>query len=257
VRENTNKLIAIGLPALEWMLSEKLKTANRLAQRAFNDVAESGGDAAKALIPPYIASEAGDEALNALRICLELKITGAGPYLAEAMKNPNLRNVAIRTAGAIQAKEAVTALISYAKGEERLPALAATIALRMIASPDAIPTFRELLTSSELPIRKAAAEGLVKFPKEAMKAAEELMGGTLREARIAVEMLSLLGTREALQIIGRQLTSPVPEMRMEALRALKGRVPEEFQAVVGSLANDPDPDVRAVYAWSQRDTGRQ
>jgi len=70
VAENIDKLIAIGLPAVEWMVANKLRTASRLEQRAFVQVAAGVGAAAKEAIALKIASPNEDEARVALMVCV-------------------------------------------------------------------------------------------------------------------------------------------------------------------------------------------
>ncbi|MCH8274692.1 MAG: HEAT repeat domain-containing protein [Armatimonadetes bacterium] len=250
VRDNVNRLIGIGLPAAEWMLQEKLRTANRLSLRAFNAVIGAIGEPAENLVPPYIASPVGDEALNALRVCLTRRIAGAAPYLPVAIEAPKLRRTAIRVAGAIKAEETVGSLIAYAEGSDPVLSLAAVLALGEIGSVQAVPTFEKLLTAQELPVRKAALAALAKFPEQALAAANRLIQRPSFQTRVGIELLGAVGSQQALLLAAEFLRSPMPGARIEALRVLRGRVPEGFETAYDALLEDPDPDVSAVARWA-------
>jgi HEAT repeat protein len=69
-----------------------------------------------------------------------------------------------------------------------------------------------------------------------------------REVRTGIEILSQIGSPEALKEIGQKLLDDRPGVRISCLVALNGRAPQEFRAQILERRRDPDARVRAVAA---------
>lgn len=247
VAEAIDELIAIGMPALEWMVEERLATASRLEQRAFVQVVQALGEPARNLIAIRISNPDDDVARVALSICIDANVKEAGPVLSGALARPALKRLAVRAAGVLEAKDAVGALLPLCANADRLLALNAIVACAQIGDETAYETAAALLRSPDLPIRKAALALMAKFPARALATARGLMtDADEKVARHGVELLGLVGTPEALAEAATRLTDPRAGMRIQALLALDGRCPQASKAALLALRNDPIPTVRAV-----------
>lgn len=241
------ELVAIGMPALEWMVETHLSSASRLEQRAFVLVVGALGEDARNLIAVRVASPDDDVARVALAICIDGKIKEAGPVLSGALGRPSIQRLAVRAAGSLQSRDAVLAILPLCASPDRVLALDAMVALEQIGDDRGYETAAALLRSTSMPIRKAAIGLMAKSPERAIATAKGLSGDTDEKvARLAIELLALVGTPEALAEAASKLIDPRPGVRIQALLALDGRCPQANKAVLLSLRNDPIPSVRAV-----------
>jgi HEAT repeat protein len=131
--------------------------------------------------------------------------------------------------------------------KDRLTALNALVALAAIGDPASLGTGSAFLASEDLPMRKAAIELVSRFPADGLTMARSLAADAQeRRARIGIELLSAIGTPEALRECARALLDTRPGVKIQALLALNGRCPEESRAALLELRQDPSPLVRAV-----------
>jgi HEAT repeat protein len=241
------ELVAIGMPALEWMVETHLRTASRLEQRAFVQVIAALGEDARNFLAVRVANPDDDVARVALAICIDGKIKEAGPALAGALGRPALQRLAVRAAGSLQSQDAVPAILPLCASTDRILALDAMVALEQIGDERAYETASALLRSPSLPMRKAAIGLMAKFPARAIASAKNLSGDPEEKvARLAIELLGLVGTPDALAEAAAKLIDPRPGVRIQALLALDGRCPQASKATLLSLRSDPIPSVRAV-----------
>lgn len=247
VAEYTDKLIMIGMPAFEWMLDKKLKTASRLEQRAFVAVMGAIGEPARlALVGKLLAGD-DDTVKVALGIALDGSVKEAGAALPALMKRPGLTRTVARAAGTIGGEEMVAELLPLCAGEDRYLAWVAIVSLSQIGSESGYATAEALLSSNNLLIRKASMALVAKFPLRAMDTARRLaQESDERIARVGVELLGAIGTPDALDEAGARLLDPSPGMRIQALLALAGRCPPQHRQTFLALRSDPIPSVRAV-----------
>jgi len=250
VEENVDKLIAIGAPALEWMLKNKLAPADRLAMRAFEAVVGALGTEGHALVVPYIKSPDEDAAANALALCASQKIKEAEPYLKEAMLRTKLQGAVIRVAGAIKAAILIPELTGFAMGPDKSRSLNAILALDAIGAEESAHTFVALCTSPDLPIRKAAIRALAKMPDRAITAAKTLLTREGRVLRVGIELLGEIGSPEAEELLRKQLASSNPDVRIETIRAMALKNPSKYRTAIEPLAKDPNEDVRSMARWA-------
>lgn len=247
VAQSLDRLVAMGQPALDWMLRNKLKTANRLHIRAFVHVVGALGETGRSMVSKYVADPDDDVARVALSVAMDSRATEAGAQIAEALKRPALSRLAARAAGVLGAKEALPELMVLAASKDRLLVLASVVSMTQIADVQALGTGQFLLRSQELPIRKAALALVAKFPQQALTIAKNLLTEPdEREAGTGVELLAALGTPEALDAAGGALSDPRAGVRIQALLALNGRSPASYVQKLVELKSDPHPLVRAV-----------
>lgn len=247
VKTATNKLIAIGLPALQWMIERHLATASRLEQRAFVEVANAVGPDGRLAVATKIASDQEDEARVALMISIDANSQEAAPYVPKALKVKGLQRIAARAAGVVGSKESVPDLELLAgSSEDKMAALNAAVSLAQIGDPQSMATGQALLASPELPIRKAGIQ-LVAKSADALTVAKTLTTDPdERKARTGVELLAAIGSPEALAAMGPFLTDERPGLRIQALVGLNGRAPNEWKQAMLDRRKDPNAQVRAV-----------
>jgi hypothetical protein len=124
---------------------------------------------------------------------------------------------------------------------------AAMIALEQIGDPSSAATAQAMLFVGDLMTRKAAMRHLAQFPEQAMPVADaHIKSPDEFRTRIAIELLGLVGTPQALEKIGALLLDPRPGVRIECLLRLAGRCPDNFRADFLSLRNDPISAVKSV-----------
>jgi hypothetical protein len=240
-------LAAIGEPALRWMIERKLADASRLEQRAFVEVAVAIGPAGRSAVAAKIADPSDAVARPALNVCVDGVFPEAKAFLPRALERAALWRLAARLAGLLKSSECVDALMVQAASKDRIAAVFAMTALAEIADPRSAGTAQALLSSNDLPLRKAALVLLAKFPKEALLTAQLYVAGAdEREARIGVELLGLMGSSEALLEACKSLSDARPGVRIQALLALDGRCPAAHRAELLELRRDANPLVRAV-----------
>jgi hypothetical protein len=247
VADNLDKLVAIGEPALTWMIEKKLATASRLEQRAFVHVVGALGAPAKALIAPKVASANVDEARVALNIAIEADVKDASPFLAAAFQKPPLQRLAARAAGVLHSAQSATDLMGLAASEDRLVALNALLALAELRDKSSIGTGQAMLSSQDVTLRKAAISLVAKFPEDAVIIGKRMLtSGDERSARTGLELLAAVGDVSALEAAGKALDDPRAGVRIQALLALNGRSPDKFKQRILALRNDNNSLVRSV-----------
>lgn len=255
VADNVALLIGIGKPGLQWMIEKHVATADRLQIRAFVAVVRGIGPDGPLLIAPKVGSDNIDEARVALSICTDANVKEAGQYLPAALKKPALERAAARAAGALGSKESISDLMLLCASPDRLTALAAMTSLVTLADPGSVSTAQVFLNAPDLPLRKAAEQLIEKFPAQALRIGKSLLvSGDDLLSRTGIELLGSVGTPEALDPIGKVLTTGSSGMKIQALLALNGRVPEAYRGAVLDARKDADPLVQAVAA--RTDLGR-
>jgi HEAT repeat protein len=232
---------------MQWMVDKHLAAADRLQIRAFVAVANGIGAEGRQVVAPKVGSENLDEARVALSIVTDGNFKEAAPYLPIALKRQELQRAAARAAGALGSRESIPDLLALTLNPDRLTALNAVTSLVALADPSTVGTAQALLGSPELPMRKGAIQLIGKFPEQALRIGKMLLGDSDQKlARSGVEILGNLGTPEALDAIGRLLETGGSGLKIQAMLALNGRVPEAYRTSVLEARKDIDPLVRAV-----------
>ncbi len=249
-----NSLVGIGEPALKWLLENRLAGASASQVGVLATMVKAVKSDAPLLIEK-IGSPSDAESVTALRVAAAAAIPGAGTAVVEALKRPALERDAADAAGVLNVPGAVPTLMGLSASDDQSLALRAMVALVRIGDPSTAGTAQALLDSTNLPLRKVALELAAKFPTSGMPVARALLGDPAeRRARIGIELLSAIGSPDALSAIGPYLAGGQAGIRISALCALNGRCPAEFRQRFLALRTDASPLVRAVAR--QSDPGR-
>lgn len=247
VAEAIDTLGAIGFPAFKWMVDTHLAGASRLEQRAFVEVANRVKGDAYSLVASKVASPNTEEARVAILICVDGQIKEAAPYVPKALEVEKLARNAARLAGVVQSKESVPQLMVLTANQDRIAALFAMVSLGQIKDDTSYSTAEAFLLSPEVTLRKASMKTVVQFPEKAMTTAKRLIEQSdERNVRVGVELLSALGTPDALALVSPLLIDVRPGVRIQALLALANRVPEPARAEFEARKKDTHHLVRAV-----------
>ncbi|MCW5938779.1 MAG: HEAT repeat domain-containing protein [Fimbriimonadaceae bacterium] len=247
VADATDKLIAIGVPALEWMVSQRLAGSDRLQQRCFSAVVKALGSSASPVLARAWIQGSVTERRHLLGIAVDAGATEFAAFVPSALEDPELQLPAAKAAGPLKAVGALPALSRMCLSQDRLLARAAMVSLNQIADPSTLGTAQSMLNSTDLPTWQAAAQLLGKFPDQAVALASTLvMDADDRRARVGVRLLGESKSGEALGRVGALLMDPRPGVRAEALLVLAGRCPQEYIESFLSLRSDPVPQVRAL-----------
>jgi hypothetical protein len=242
-----DRLLAIGLPALEWMLANRLATAGAVGLDLMAEAARLIGQEANARVLAAAGDPRDAVAAGGLALIARLRLAEGGAAAVAALERPALRRAAAEAAGAVRARESVEPLIGMAADEDRQVVLAALEALAQIGDDRAVGTAQVFLRAPELPLRRAAVDVVAGSPARGLAVARTLLdSGEERAIRTGIEILGRIGGDDAIRLVAAHLTSPMAGVRIEALGALDGRVPPEHRPQVLALRNDPNPLVRAV-----------
>ena len=248
VDDAINELTAIGMPAFEWMIARKLATVNRLEVRAWARIANGIGiDAIAALGRKGLMGT--DKELEAvLRIGAEGNIQDIGALLPNVIaKKPALRDLAIRTAGALKARGAAEAILPVLFNADDYTKRVAMAALADIGDPNSVGTAANYVSSPDPFVRDAAIRLVLTNPQQA-----ETLGKVLledpdeRKARVGVLILSKLNMFNSLDLVGQALSDPRPGVRITALLELNDRCPPAYREAFVALIKDPIPSVARV-----------
>jgi len=248
VNDAIRDLIAIGVPAYEWMIEKKLAAVQRLEVRAWARITNGiGGDAVAAL--GRKALSANEAELGAIiRIGIEGRITDIGALLPNVITTkPNLRGLAIRAAGSLKAIAASESIMPIMFTADPVLKRAAMAALADIGDPNSVGTAASFLNSDDPFIRDSAVRLILQVPQQA-----ESIGRTLiedvdeRKARTGLLILAKLDMYNSLQRVAAAFDDPRPGMRISALLLLNGKCPPESKNKMIALQNDPLPSVARV-----------
>jgi len=148
VADNIDKLICIGVPALEWMLDNKLKTADRLQERAFVQVTKAlGADGATAIGRKMLSKPSDIETTELLSIAMDAGVTDVGALLPDLIEKPAFQKACVRAAGALKAAACIPALNRLCLSQDKLLARAAMVSLMQIGDADSVSTAQAILGS--------------------------------------------------------------------------------------------------------------
>ncbi|MBS1715912.1 MAG: hypothetical protein JST30_16410 [Armatimonadetes bacterium] len=252
VEDNIDALVAMGVPAFEWMLDKRLAEADRLQQRAFAEVVKTlGVDGAAAMARKSFKGSVA-ERRNLIGIAVDAGVVDFGSLLGKMLEDPALQMAAAKAAGPLKATGTVGNLMRLCLDPDRLLARAAMVSLAVIADPTTVSTAQAMLRSTDLPTRQAAVDLLAALPAQSADTVAMLVADSdERNSRTGVLLMGRRGRPEDLNAIGAMLLDPRAGIRLEALRQLNGRCPQEYVAAFKTLADDAEPVVRA-YARNCR-----
>ncbi|MBS1705110.1 MAG: HEAT repeat domain-containing protein [Armatimonadetes bacterium] len=247
VQNSLKELVAIGMPAFQWMLDQKVDRANRLELRAFSAMVRYVGVPAREALGIKLLKSDDLAARRILSIATEAQVKEVAPVLPGLMLKPDLRRQAIQASGSLGGEECVSTLLPLCADSDPIIASMAAVALSQIGSETAYSTAESMLGSTLFVQRKASITLLAKFPNKALATAGRAIQ-TFDEITVkaALELLALLKSREAAALAATKLADRSPSIRLQALVACAGRCPDEMKQFFLNLRRDSDPAVRAM-----------
>lgn len=242
-------LVGMGLPATKWLLDNRLIGCSGREAEVLAIIVNGVGVAAKNDVGLRVSDKSDESALAALRVCAAGRIMEAGPVIVQALDRPLLARLAADCAGWLGNGAAVPKLMVLCASDDEELRFLAMRSLAELGDVAALGTAQAMMASSDFRIRSAAINLLAKFPIQSITVGRTLMRDLdERKARLGCELLSRIGTIEAIRIASDGLADTRPGVRIQALLAVDGRCPVEKIALVMSLKQDADPRVRAVAA---------
>lgn len=110
-----------------------------------------------------------------------------------------------------------------------------------------LATFEALLKSPDLLTRRIACRYFGAATSKGIEIGKRMVSSnSVQEATAGIELLSAIGTPEALRFAATGLNLTDPVAKITAMHAIRGRVPEAYRSRVLELARDQDPIVSAV-----------
>lgn len=242
-----NRLVGIGKPALQWVLSHRLGELNEGGLAVAALLLRAAGGDGPALLKPLAASPDDAVAAGALRLAAATQTPLDPDVLKAALQRPALRTFAVRAVG-VQGLTALAGDVApLAATEDPELNRQALIALRRLNDPAATSTAQAYLLAPDLTLRTTAQEIVAGDPVAAILAARGLLSAPEeRSQRIGIELLGRIGTPEALALVAPYLQKGTPGTKISALLALDGRFPPDARDALDALRNDANPLVRAV-----------
>ncbi|MFY9234906.1 MAG: hypothetical protein WAO58_10670 [Fimbriimonadaceae bacterium] len=242
-----DELVAIGWPSLKWIAERKLANASGAQTAMVSELVRLVGPDGVQIIIPYAARYAA-----ALEVVIDRKIVEAVAFLPAALAKPELQRLAVRAARLLRAADSAPQLMALVASEDRLLAADALRALAAVGDPQSVGTALAMLGSEDLMVRRAAMGLLALFPPQAIPMARLMIQGDERSARIGLELLGLVGSAEAMKVIGEALADGRSGVKIQAMVELNGRMPPDFQSRADALRNDPNRLVRAIAERMRR-----
>lgn len=244
-----HRLIGMGLPAVRILSEKRMTDLTPMERSVLGMVADAVGQDGRLTIAMKISSPNKEIAQNALMICSEIEAVEAGPYIPGALDVPELSRLAIEAAGRTRSRDSVEKLVPLGASPDKWIARAVMVSLAQIGDPRALGNAQAQLNSPDLLTRQTAIS-MVAQSTEGLNLAKAMImaNASEREVRTGIEILSQIGSPEALKEIGQKLLDDRPGVRISCLVALNGRAPQEFRAQILERRRDPDARVRAVAA---------
>ncbi len=243
-----DELIAIGTPAFEWMLENRLATVNRLEVRAWAQVANGIGEQAIAGLGRKALGGTDAEIEAVVRIGGEGRIVDVGAILPRIIQEkPAMRDLAIRTAGTLKARGCVEVILPLLFEADDITKRTIMACLAEIGDPASVGTAANYINSNDPFVRDAAVRLVLSNPQQA-----ESLGKVLyqdvdeKKARMGVVILARLDMFNSLDLVGQALSDPRPGVRITALIELNGKCPPAYREAFLGLLRDPIPSVARV-----------
>jgi hypothetical protein len=175
-------LVALGLPAGQWLIQNKLGAEHTLDRRALRGVIPKIG----AALLPDLRQALQDKAnparrWNALDLLARMKDNEAIPQMLPILSNdpvPGLRRKAADSLGRLQAEKALPGILSLSLSQDPADRRAAALALGNIPGREATRMLAGLLSDKSFTVRDPARRSLGKHRKDALKLAEKILQKT-------------------------------------------------------------------------------
>lgn len=248
VDDAINELIAIGMPAYEWMVKAHLATINRLEVRAWARITNAIGIDAIAALGRRGLQGSDAELEGVIRIGNEGRIADIGALLPNVIKNkPKIRDLAIRTAGTLKAIGCTEAILPILFNADDYTKRVAIAALADIGDASAVGTAANYVSSPDPFVRDSAVRLILTNPEQANALGKVLIQDVdEQKARMGVVILGRLNMFNSLDLVAQSLTDPRPGVRISALLQLNGRCPANYRESFVALIKDPIPTVARV-----------
>lgn len=244
-----DQLVGMGLPALEWMISNQLSQVESTEIAIFLELVQAIGQAGRDLIGLAIGDKRDAVAFGALQIALEGEILEGGAMIVQALSRPALTALAARAAGRLGARAAVPALLTLCASNDTALVRSALGSLSDLKDPTSVGTGQAMLESADLLVRREAIRLVSQFPASAVLSGKLfLRDANERKARIGCELLAAVGTAEALKELGEGLLDSRSGVRLQSAIGLAGRCPVDRRPAFMAVKQDPNPIVRMAAA---------
>jgi len=236
----------MGMPAVDWMIKNKLATSDRLSNRTFVEIFRAVGPEARVALLQKMKKGSPAEIRNGLSISIDGNFTEIAPIVAQLIGDTQYQLQAVRAAGSLSVNDAVPALMILTAKKTQV-GLAALVSLEQIGDERSYSTAEALALINSLPVRKTCLKLMAKFPLKAIDTGKRfLLGNDDSTIRVGIELLGMVGTPDALAEVVSRLGDPNPGVRISSLLALQGKCPPDARSAFINLRNDADPLVKAI-----------
>jgi HEAT repeats len=166
VRTARKALIAKGMPAVEYVVAEKLETQSGLEFRAITELARAYPDSITVRLLPLLEDENEEIRRSAIRLLGTLKREEAVSPMRKMLKNKKYKdqwNRIIGALGGIGDLDAAPDIRLFLKADSERRRIAAINGLRALKDTTAVPALVTMLEDPVFTVRSAASNGLKPF----------------------------------------------------------------------------------------------
>ncbi len=169
VRWARERLIELGMEAVEYVCEEKIATESGLELRAIRELAEAMPDSILPCFLEHLEDSLVWARANSIYLLGKMKATEAIPSLIQALKKEeNKPRWVLSAFGHIEERSPVPAIYPYLKDRDEPTRIAAAVALGKIKDPGSIPKLVETLGDELFTVRSAAENSLVSIGDSAI-----------------------------------------------------------------------------------------
>lgn len=264
VRHARQRLVAMGMEAISYILDQKMATKSGLELRSLEEVAKAHPDSIEPLLIDLLKDGDGLVRANAVwllgKIASAKSVTHLIAMLAE-QRGARFRHTIINALGEIKEKEATSSVVGFLDDRKERVRIASARALGKLEDPVAIPALILALDDDFFTVRVASENSLVAIGDSAVEPLLKVTAGPSSKralfhsvgalGRLAEKQDSLTERNERLRIKGAilpYLEHADRSMRAQAVRALARFGDEEVYGLLESRsAYETDPFVIGCY----------
>jgi HEAT repeat protein len=269
VRRARKALIAKGVPAIDYVVQEKLASDDGLAYRAMVDLGQAYPDQVAARVIPRLLDPNVQVQRNVISLLGEMKRRDARDpllsMLARADQKKHWTRI-IQALGTIGDPAAAPSIRPFLGDPVERRRIAACVALGALKDTTSVGAMTALLDDSQLTVRSAASAAIVPFGTVAVDPLVAHLGAAPAHPAVATRTLGtiaaglrakddagsrkgLAGCRTALLTeLDRSIAPADPAARAAAVTALMGlNDPAVRDRVAGKMQGEADPLVRRAY----------